>query len=100
MDKKHAKKIKRATKKKKEKKLAQEKDQKMRNQMNMFDRLPEACNTCAEVFPKTREAHMSWRVVVRNEKEQVRLFCPACLGRATKIVEDMDAAKQETEETT
>ena len=87
MDKKHAKKMKRATKKKKEKKLAQEKDQKMRNQMNMFDRLPEACNTCAEVFPKTREAHMSWQVVVRTEEQLVRLFCPECQEMASKIAE-------------
>ena len=63
MDKKHAKKIKRAAKKKKEKKLAQEQDQNLRNQMNMFDRLPKVCNACDEVFPKTREAHMSWKVV-------------------------------------
>lgn len=100
MDKKHAKKIKRAAKKKKEKKLAQEQDQKMRNQMNMFDRLPKVCNTCDEVFPKTREAHMSWKVVVRNEEQQVRLFCPACLDKAAKLVEEQDATEQETEEAT
>jgi len=58
-NKKHQKKIKRAAKKKKEKKQAQEQDQKMRNQMNMFDRLPKVCSTCDEPFPKTREAHMS-----------------------------------------
>jgi|TARA_R110002124_G_scaffold111387_3_gene265155 hypothetical protein len=100
LDKKHAKKIKRAAKKKKEKKLAQEQDQKMRNQMNMFDRLPKVCNTCDEVFPKTREAHMSWKVVVRNEEQQVRLFCPACLDKAAKLVEEQDATEQETEEAT
>ena len=100
MDKKHAKKIKRAAKKKKEKKLAQEQDQKMRNQMNMFDRFPKVCNTCDEVFPKTREAHMSWKVVVRNEEQQVRLFCPACLDKAAKLVEEQDATEQETEEAT
>ncbi len=99
-NKKHQKKLKRAAKKKKEKKLSQEQDQKMRNQMNMFDRLPKVCNTCDEVFPKTREAHMSWKVVVRNEEQQVRLFCPACLEKAAKLVEEQNASKQETEEAT
>ena len=88
--KKHQKKLKRAAKKKKEKKLTQDQQQKMRNQMNMFDRLPKVCNTCDEVFPKTREAHMSWKVVVRNQEQQVRLFCPACLEKASKLVEEQD----------
>ncbi len=96
-NKKHKKQLKRAAKKKKEKKQAQEQDQ---NQMNMFDRLPKACNTCDEPFPKTREAHMSWKVVVRNQEQQVRLFCPACLEKASKLVEEQDATEQEAEEAT
>ena len=99
-NKKHKKQLKRAAKKKNEKKQAQEQDQKMRNQMNMFDRLPEVCNTCDEVFPKTREAHMSWKVVVRNQEQQVRLFCPACLGKEAKLAEEQDATEQEAEEAT
>ena len=99
-NKKHKKQLKRAAKKKNEKKQAQEQDQKMRNQMHMFDRLPKVCNTCDEVFPKTREAHMSWKVVVRNEEQQVRLFCPACLEKASKLVEEQDATEQEAEEAT
>jgi len=81
MDKRQKKKLKRAAKKKKEKKLARDQQQKMRNQMNMFDRLPEACNACGEAFPKTREAHMTWKVTVRNKEQQVRLFCPDCLDK-------------------
>ena len=88
MDKKHAKKIKRNKKKKKEKKQAQEQDQRMRKQMNMFDRMPDSCSACNREFPKTREAHMSWRVVVRNEKQQVRLFCPECQEKAKKVLEN------------
>jgi len=97
-DKKHKKKLKRAAKKKKEKKLAHDQQQKMRNQMNMFDRLPEACNACGEAFPKTREAHMTWKVAVRNKEQTVRLFCPDCLDKASKLVEEQSAAQQETEE--
>ena len=90
MDKKHAKKIKRNKKKKKEKKQAQEQDQKMRKQMNMFDRLPNSCSACDKDFPETREAHMSWRVTVRNKEQQVRLFCPDCLEKAKELVEKND----------
>jgi hypothetical protein len=85
MNKRQKKKLKRKAKKKREKKIAHEQEQKMRNQMNMFDRMPDSCSACKEIFPKTREAHMSWRVVVRNEKQQVRLFCPTCQELATKV---------------
>jgi len=87
MNKKHKKKLKRAAKKKKQKATAQELQNKLKNQMNMFDRMPKTCSTCSVEFPKTREAHMSWRVTVRNEKNQVRLFCPACQEKAKKLVE-------------
>ncbi len=89
MDKKHAKKIKRDKKKKKEKKQAQEQDQQMRKQMNMFDRMPKVCSACEKGFPKTREAHMTWRVVVRNEKQQVRLFCPECQEKIDEGIDKM-----------
>ena len=87
MDKKHKKKIKRAAKKKKAKSAAQESQAKLKKQMNMFDRLPETCSACAKVFPKTREAHMTWKVTVRNKEQQVRLFCPDCLEKAKQLVE-------------
>lgn len=87
MDKKHAKKIKRAKKKKKEKKLAQEQQDRISNQMNMFDRMPDKCSACNKDFPKTREAHMSWRVTVRNKEQMVRLFCPDCQEKAKELVE-------------
>jgi flagellar motor protein MotB len=86
-DKKHKKRLKREAKKKKEKKLAQDQQQKIRNQMGMFDRLPKSCSACDKVFPKTREAHMTWKVTVRNKEQQVRLFCPDCLDKAKQLVE-------------
>ena len=55
--------------------------------MGIFDRLPETCSTCEADFPKTREAHMSWRVVVKEEKQKVWLFCPTCRENAKKLVE-------------
>ena len=86
MDKKHKKKLKRAAKKKKQKTTAQEVQVKLRKQMGMFNRLPKSCSACQKSFPKTREAHMTWQVVVREEK--VRLFCPECQQKAKELVEN------------
>ena len=88
MDKKHKKKLKRAAKKKKDKAQVQHLQEQLAKQMNMFDRLPEACDACGKEFPKTREAHMSWRVTVRNKEQTVRLFCPDCINKTKEIVEN------------
>ena len=88
MDKKHRKKLKRAAKKKKEKAVSQEAHIKLKKKMNMFDRLPEQCSSCAKKFPKTREAHMTWRVVVKPEQEKVWLFCPECQENVKKSLEN------------
>ena len=86
MDKKHKKRIKRAAKKKKEKAVATEAQNKIKKQMGMFNRLPKSCSACQKSFPKTRETHMTWQVVVREEK--VRLFCPECQQKAKEMVEN------------
>ena len=88
MDKKHKKKLKRAAKKKKEKALAEEAQSKIKKQVGMFDKLPGECSTCEKNFPKTREAHNTWRVVVKYEKEKVWLFCPECQQKAKELVEN------------
>lgn len=88
MDKRHKKKLKRTAKKKKQKAAAQEAQAKLKKQIGMFDRLPESCSSCGKEFVKTREAHMTWRVVVRNEKQQVRLFCPECQEKAKQLMEN------------
>jgi len=88
MDKRQKKKLKRAAKKKKDKAQVQQQEAHLKKQINMFDRLPETCSACAKVFPKTREAHMSWRVVVKSEKQKVWLFCPDCQQKARKAVEN------------
>ena len=90
MDKRHAKKLKRAKKKKKDKKLAAEQQAKTAKQMNMFDRMPSHCSACSKEFPKTREAHMSWRVTVRNKEQLVRLFCPECQEIGARIAEEQN----------
>jgi len=98
VDKKHAKRLKRAKKKKKEKQKAHDQAAQMTKQMNMFDRMPDSCSVCEEPFPKTRDAHMRWRVAVRNTEQLVRLFCPQCQELGKKMAVSKDATEQETEE--
>ena len=86
MDKRHKKKLKRAAKKKKEKASAQESQSKLKKQMNMFDKMPNVCSSCEASFPKTQEAHSTWRVVVKNQK--VWLFCPDCQQKAKTMLEN------------
>jgi len=87
MDKKQKKKLKRTAKKKKEKKVAADQQQRLARQMSMFDRLPEECSACKKEFPRTREAHMTWKVTIRHEQELVRLFCPECQQVAQQMKE-------------
>ena len=65
----------------------EEAQRRMQKQINLFDKLPKTCSTCSMEFPKTREAHMSWKVVVRAKNEMVRLFCPACQEKAKTLGE-------------
>jgi Zn finger protein HypA/HybF involved in hydrogenase expression len=88
VDKKQRKKLKRSAKKKKEKSIASEAQAKVKKQMGMFDKLPSTCSACEKSFPKTKEAHSTWRVVVRHDKQQVRLFCPDCQQKAKELREN------------
>jgi len=87
VDKKQKKKLKRAAKKKKETAIAREAQHKINKQMGMFDKLPGECSACKKHFPKTQEAHNTWRVVVKYDKQQVRLFCPSCQELASNLAE-------------
>tara|TARA_R110002020_G_scaffold95382_9_gene228990 strand:- start:2244 stop:2501 length:258 start_codon:yes stop_codon:yes gene_type:complete len=54
----------------------------------MFEQIPDVCTTCAAPFDKADKGMaISWRVVVREEKQQVRLFCPACVTKAKEVIE-------------
>ena len=90
MDKKQKKNLRRAAKKKKDKAASQENKSKMKKQMGMFDMLPEKCSTCEKEFPKTREAHMTWQVVVKSKEKKVWLYCPECQQKAKELMESND----------
>ncbi len=63
----------------------------MKRQMMMFDKLENECAACQKPFDKKSKEHaMSWRVVVREEEEVVRLYCPECWDKANKIIEEFN----------
>ena len=73
--------------KKIEKKLTPE-ERNLSQKTFLFDQLPTQCNTCEEVFDKSnKDMVTSWKVVVREEQSQVRLFCPVCLKKTQKLIE-------------
>jgi hypothetical protein len=69
-------------KRKKERKLAQERLQK---QTAAFLDHPKECCVCNTPFERTRETVKTWQVVTRENR--VRLTCPDCWDKVEGIVE-------------
>ena len=64
-----------------------EAENKLKSQINMFDRLPDNCSVCNKDFDKkSKEMAKSWIVVVRTEEKLVRLFCPECLEKVKEAL--------------
>jgi hypothetical protein len=54
----------------------------------LFGKLPDGCLVCNKSFDKKdKKQVMSWSVVVRNDTEEVRLYCPECWGNAKAVVQ-------------
>jgi|TARA_R110002020_G_scaffold400076_2_gene610181 hypothetical protein len=54
----------------------------------LFGKLPNECLTCQKPFDKKdKKQVMSWSVVVRNDTEEVRLYCPDCWSKAKAVVQ-------------
>jgi len=69
---------------KKAKKLA---EKELAMKVALFGKLPNECLTCEKSFDKkNKEEVMSWNVIVKQEI--VRLYCPECWDKATKIIEE------------
>ena len=61
----------------------------MTSELNMFDRLPNKCDTCHKDFDKkSKEMAKTWFVVVRKAEKVVRLFCPDCMGKAKEAIKN------------
>ena len=61
------------------------------SEVALFGLLPDKCDTCHESFDKkNKEMVVSWSVVVHQEPEKVRLFCPPCIEKAKKVVKERE----------
>ena len=50
-----------------------------KHKMSLFSSLGDECLMCEKPFDKTsKEQVFSWYVIVREDKEPVRLYCPEC----------------------
>jgi Zn finger protein HypA/HybF involved in hydrogenase expression len=55
--------------------------------ISQFGNLPQQCNACNEPFnKKDKDMVNSWSVVVKQEV--VRLFCPHCIQKTQKVLEN------------
>ena len=62
----------------------------MKQQLLMFDKLGDECSACQKPFDKKSKEHaMTWNVVVREQEEIVRLYCPECWDKANKIIKEI-----------
>ena len=60
----------------------------VQEKMTMFGKLEDECLVCQTPFDKKdKQQVMSWSVVVRNDTEEVRLYCPDCWGKAKAVVQ-------------
>ena len=62
-------------------------EQNLSEKIFLFNQIPDACTTCAEPFDKADKGmSISWRVVVREEKKQIHLFCPTCINKTKEAI--------------
>ena len=70
----------------------------LKQKIGLFDQLPDECLACEEPFDKQdKEQVMSWNVVVKQDDEVVRLYCPDCWTKAQAIVKDFEERIKERE---
>ena len=75
--------------KKIQRKKEKEAKKELQKKVGLFNKLPEYCLACQKDFDKNnKEMVMTWNVVVRNDKEIVRLYCPECWEAAKKLIEE------------
>ena len=73
---------------KQEKKNKKNKNPEVEEKMALFGKLEDECLVCQAPFDKKdKKQVMSWSVVVRNDTEEVRLYCPECWGKAKAVVQ-------------
>ena len=71
-----------------EKNKKKEAKKSLNDSLNIFDKIPNSCDICSALFDKKNKEHVtSWSVVVREEREIVRLYCPRCWNKVKQMTE-------------
>ena len=74
-------------------------EKEMARKVALFGNIPTKCLTCAAPFDKMdKEQVTTWRVVVRDKEEKVRLYCPTCWAKAAEILENFTKEKEKNEQ--
>ncbi len=83
--------LKRKMMRNKMKRIKKDIEKQMKRQLMMFDKLEDECAACQKTFDKKSKEHaMTWKVVVREDEEAVRLYCPECWDKANKIIKEYE----------
>jgi len=85
-----------SAKRKMSRKKERDAQKKMKEQINLFDKVGDKCMACASPFDKTsKEQATTWTVVVRKKEEKVNLYCPTCWSTAQEIITNFKKHKEE-----
>ena len=58
--------------------------------MSMFDKLPTECSACDKPYDKKdKQMATTWSVVVREQQDVVRLYCPSCWQMANDAIKTL-----------
>jgi len=81
--------------------MGQDTQEKMSDQLALFEKLPDSCDTCQKEFDKKdKDMILSWTVLVKQEI--VRLFCPTCIEKVKEVFsergENIDSRPEKTVE--
>jgi len=64
-------------------------NEELESKVALFGKLPNLCLTCQKPFDKkNKEMVMSWTVIVKEEKEEVWLYCPECWEMGQEMVKN------------
>ena len=72
---------------------AKKQKKEMKQLLGLFDKLGDECAACEAPYDKTsKEQAMTWKVVVREQEQIVRLYCPDCWNKTTEAIKQVEEA--------
>ena len=72
---------------------AKKQKKEMKQLIGMFDKLGDECAACEAPYDKKSKEHaMTWKVVVREQEQIVRLYCPDCWDKTIEAIKQVEEA--------